>query len=1053
MPETPVPVPEQDPITSKSLSGALLVSAFLLVVTLAWALYDEVYGQRPWKAYQKRFVRIYSAYLKSLKPKQATSEQAVRQSAEYQRLEKAMAEAEKTIAPRVKEIDREVNDILTPRILALTETFQVARSRIGSLTWQMETASSSGKKESIRRSLEEAKKGPFRARLPAMDSSGRMERKSFTYDELVAEYEGLKDRKAKLLGERADLTRKPTELRDQRDVYLKENLVGLNEDQIAGLLRKMDNFEFEIKQIHVPGVDLVDRCQSCHTGILEPVPLTKAAMGGEAAFTSHPSPELLKIHDPERFGCTPCHGGNGRATTGVEKGHGLYKHWLWPLYARANMEAGCQQCHNADMVIDHGEVLNAGKELFREKGCIGCHRYDGFDMESERLQTARLNIRSLEAQRKDRDREAGLITKQADTASDNAEANRLYAKAEALRQSLSLIDAQTEQLQLDSRSLMREIKKIGPNLKEIRQKLNPEWVPVWIRRPHEFRPTTKMPQFRLTDEEVEGIAAYLWQTAVQQPVQKQAPGDPTRGKESFETRGCLGCHSVGEGSQRLGGDFAANLTRLGEKASYDYIVRWIHNPRERLLPYCPTERRDITSADYARKNLPFQFGLDNSRCPNDGAEMLVMNMTAMPSLRLSWEETRDIASYLMTLKQKDPASYAPARFLLDPKLKDRGAFFIRHYGCAGCHEISGFEEEGRIGTELTTEGSKPIERLDFSLFHHEAKAKGWFNHKGFFEHKLAKPEIFDEGKEKPRLELLKMPKPNLTKQDITALTTFLLGSVDPTMPVQYLYRPSDQRKDIQEGWWIITKYNCMGCHQLRIGQRSVLMGLPRYQDPDWKEQLPPRLVGVGARVNPAWLLRFLENPALNPADTDRNGARPYLKARMPTFFFSPGELRKLARFFEAYASQQTPYLQPRLEALTDQEMTLARQLFTHPAAPCLKCHATGDPAHDRNSTAPNFLLARERLKPGWTSRWMVEPAIISPGTSMPSGLFKREGPRWVFSGPTPEAFRNYPKDHVDLLTRYMFQLTPEEQRRLTGGRASAALRTRETKPTLASRLR
>jgi cytochrome c2 len=552
---------------------------------------------------------------------------------------------------------------------------------------------------------------------------------------------------------------------------------------------------------------------------------------------------------------------------------------------------------------------------------------------------------------------------------------------------------------------------------------------------------------------VQGIAAYLWQTAVQQPVQKQAAGDPVRGKESFETRGCLGCHSVGEGSQRLGGDFAANLTRLGEKATYDYIVRWIHNPRERLLPYCPTERRDITSADYSRKGLPFQFGLDNSRCPNDGAEMLVMNMTVMPSLRLSWEETRDIASYLMTLKQKDPASYPQARFLLDPKLKDRGAFFIRHYGCAGCHEISGFEEEGRIGTELTTEGSKPIERLDFALFHHEAKGKGWFNHKGFFEHKLGKPEIFDEGKEKPRLELLKMPKPNLTKQDITALTTFLLGSVDPTMPVQYLYRPSDLRKDIQEGWWIITKYNCMGCHQLRIGQRSVLMGLPRYQDPDWKEQLPPRLVGVGARVNPAWLLRFLENPALNPADTDRNGARPYLKARMPTFFFSPGELRKLARFFEAYASQQTPYLQPRLEALTEQEMTLARQLFTHPAAPCLKCHATGDPAHDRNATAPNFLLARERLKPGWTSRWMVEPAIISPGTSMPSGLFKREGPRWVFSGPMPEAFRNYPKDHVDLLTRYMFQLTPEEQRRLTGGRASAALRTREINPTLASRLR
>ena len=54
MPETPAP--ERDPIVSQSLSGPLLISAFLLVVTVAWSLYDELYGQRPWKDYQKRFV-------------------------------------------------------------------------------------------------------------------------------------------------------------------------------------------------------------------------------------------------------------------------------------------------------------------------------------------------------------------------------------------------------------------------------------------------------------------------------------------------------------------------------------------------------------------------------------------------------------------------------------------------------------------------------------------------------------------------------------------------------------------------------------------------------------------------------------------------------------------------------------------------------------------------------------------------------------------------------------------------------------------------------------
>ncbi len=1047
MPERPVP--EQDPVVSQSYSIPILISAVLLMVTVAWSLWDEVYGARPWKRYQQRFVRQYTAYLERLTPTQARSEEAVRQSAEYQRLEQAIAAAEKQIQPKLKEIDHQVNQVITTRVAALNDVFQVARSKVAALTYQMETSASQRRKESLKSDIEEYKKGPFRAKVPAADGSGRTERVTFAYEQLEQEYNGLKQRKAGLLAERVELTRRPNELRAQRDAYLKDHLEGLNEEQIAALIRKMQGFDYKIKQVHVPGVDLVDRCQSCHVGILEPVTLTKASMGGEGAFTSHPNKELLKIHDPERFGCTTCHGGNGRATTSVKKAHGHYEHWLWPLYAPENVEAGCQQCHAADMVLEEAEVLTAGKELYREKGCNGCHRYEGFDPESERLQSARLAMRALEARRKDGEHEVAQTIRLGDQAADNATAQRLYARAEALRQGLSRMDNEMEQLTLQASSLMREQKKVGPNLKEIRVKLRPQWLPVWITNPHAFRPTTKMPRFRLLDDEVKSIAAYLWQTAVQQPLPAQPPGDPVHGKESFETRGCLACHSVGEGSQRVGGDFAANLTRLGEKANYEYIVRWIHNPRERTLPYCPLEKRDIGPPDYARKGLPFQFDLDHTRCPNDDAEMQTQNMTVMPSLRLSWEETRDIASYLISLKQKDPSSYATAPFLDDSTRKNRGAFLIRNYGCPGCHEISGFEEEGRIGTELTTEGSKPIERLDFALLTHEAKAKDWYNHKGFIERKLENPAIWDEGREKPHLDMLKMPKPNLTRQDITALTTFLLGSVDPTLPPQYRYLPADQRKDIQEGWWVVTKYNCMGCHQVGIGQRSVLMSLPRYQEADWKEQLPPRLVGEGARVDPGWLLRFLSNPAMSATDTDRNGTRPYLKVRMPTFFFSEGELRKLVRFFGAMASQPQPYIQARLEPLTEQEMTLARQLFTHPAAPCLKCHATGDAAHDRNATAPNFLLAKDRLKPGWTQRWMVDPSLISPGTSMPSGLFRREGPRWVFSGPTPPAFAAYTKDHVDLLTRYMFQLTPDEQRRLLSTRTSASLPARDRRPVLA----
>ena len=62
-----------------------------------------------------------------------------------------------------------------------------------------------------------------------------------------------------------------------------------------------------------------------------------------------------------------CHQGNGRATTSIEKAHGNYEHWLWPLFPKENSEAGCQTCHSADMVLVSGDVqfqtINDGKDF------------------------------------------------------------------------------------------------------------------------------------------------------------------------------------------------------------------------------------------------------------------------------------------------------------------------------------------------------------------------------------------------------------------------------------------------------------------------------------------------------------------------------------------------------------------------------------------------------------------------------------------------------------------------------------------------------------------
>ena len=1055
------PVPENDPIVSKSYAVHYLLATVILIATLFWALWDESFGQRPWKSYQSEWKDRYTSFLRTAKSKSSTSVKDVEGSPEYKALEQDYKQVYEESKPRVEQLQGQISD-LSAKILAVQNVFTDRRAYVNALTYEIETDESASGKQSKRKDLEKYKQKPATVEYP----DGHKETYNFT--QLEEKYNELKDERGKLSAELGDTLKPVTAAKTKMDEFVSDHMVDLTPTQITGLQRKTEDWDPTIVQINVADANIVDRCESCHMGIREPLKLTTASMTPKGAkrpdeyaraFTSHPEPELLKTHDPDKFGCSPCHQGNGRATTSVEKAHGNYEHWLWPLFPKQNAEAGCQTCHAADMVLVSGDVgwtISEGKDLFRQRGCNGCHRYEGYDKEPEDLQAVNQQVKQLETQKKDNLKQAAEFISESNAASSNEEANRLTDKSVALKVANSKIDGRLQQLDFQSHNLMQDMKKIGPNLKDARLKLNRNWIPVWLKKPTDFRPTTKMPNFRLNEDQIKAISAYIWQTGLTDPLQKQNGGNANHGKELFETRGCLACHSIGEGDQMQGGTFAANLTRVGEKANYDYLVRWIHNARQRTRPYCPYEKKDIGPEDYAKKGLPYVFDLGHSRCPNDGHELQVQNMTVMPSLRLSEQDAQDIASYLITQKKQEPSAYADASFMEDPKLKDEGKKWIRHFGCAGCHEISGFEDEGRIGTELTAEGSKPIERLDFALFTDVAQRGGkepiqdpddrqrlpngpakdpWYNHKGFFEHKLAEPNVYDQGKIKSETEKLRMPNVHLAKEQIAALTTFLLGSQESGLPASYQYKPEDSRRDIQEGWWVVKKYNCMGCHQFIPGQKTILMGMQRYQDA--QEQLPPKLLTEGARVDPEWLRRFLSNPALNTSDTNRNGVRPYLQVRMPTFSFSDNELRKLVRFFEALSQQPLPYIPEQIPTLTAKENDMARSLFSSTAAPCLKCHATGDPAHDKVATAPNFLLAKERLKPDWVERWIVDPQAISPGTSMPSGLFRRDHDQWVFAGPTPSSFQGYDKDHTKLLVNYIFQLTPEEQRRVGASRGGA----------------
>ncbi|MBI5607496.1 MAG: hypothetical protein HY902_01295, partial [Deltaproteobacteria bacterium] len=94
-------------------------------------------------------------------------------------------------------------------------------------------------------------------------------------------------------------------------------------------LRPNRSQEEAVAQLVVPELQVVDRCPTCHAGIDDP------SMVGETipkVLRAHPQRDtLLKAHPPLRFGCTPCHRGQGLALT-AETAHGPGDpHWLEPI--------------------------------------------------------------------------------------------------------------------------------------------------------------------------------------------------------------------------------------------------------------------------------------------------------------------------------------------------------------------------------------------------------------------------------------------------------------------------------------------------------------------------------------------------------------------------------------------------------------------------------------------------------------------------------------------------------------------------------------------------
>jgi len=399
--------------------------------------------------------------------------------------------------------------------------------------------------------------------------------------------------------------------------------------------------------------------------------------------------------------------------------------------------------------------------------------------------------------------------------------------------------------------------RVGPDLNGLSQKTNPAWLSAWLKSPRSLRPGTWMPDFHLSDDEIDDLVQFLWAqppTAGQKLGAGDEPpsGDATRGRILFSRSRCISCHTV-EGK---GNGSAPELAGIGSMVTRRWLVAFLGDPQG------------------------FQ------------------PRTLMPRYDFSPQDRLDLADYMME-EFTDGAAPAPTPPLRPAQQSvQAGEQVWKKYGCAGCHRIAGREDAVGTGPDLTGIGEKPAKLLDFG-------ERGDLPRRlpEWLAAKVRTPRSFRDG--------LRMPEFGFDDEQVTELVTALLSL--PRKPVPETYRvPAPQPHYSPPGRFgsLVSGYRCMSCHRIQADGGDIstapLTAEGSKVREDWLKNylllpitLRPILVErmIPLRMSPdeaAFMADFMENV--------------YLDDRIPGEIFPDGPPAKRVErgrtlFYERYGCQ------------------------------------------------------------------------------------------------------------------------------------------------------
>ncbi len=338
--------------------------------------------------------------------------------------------------------------------------------------------------------------------------------------------------------------------KDWQRSFVEQEIVRATTPEQAAAAKRI---RVEIRQTQLPELRRVDRCITCHLAVDDP-----SYAGYPQPFAYHPNHDR---HAFDKFGCTICHGGQGRATT-QEAAHGAVEHWDQPLLPLRYVEASCGKCHVPEDVPE-AAALTQGRKLFDDLGCRGCHRLNGIGNsigpELDHVGRRRSPDWLVAHFRNPAEVTPGSampVLGLSDTEIDELTVFMLSLTGEPLTEYYvsmrTLPGANLGQRLFEEKgcigchAVAGRGGDVGPDLEGLGQRRDAEWIYSHFRDPQAVSPGTVMPQFSFSEQEARALTEFVLRLSDSEVVGylkiPRMMSSEQRGAAVYTKYGCAGCH-------------------------------------------------------------------------------------------------------------------------------------------------------------------------------------------------------------------------------------------------------------------------------------------------------------------------------------------------------------------------------------------------------------------------------------------------------------------------------------------------------------------------------